>query len=131
MSKSIVIQVRDELRAIGVVKSEAEFCKDWLGRGEGYLRTLRFTQGQPSAAALVFCAGRLERLAAHVADSLTDDGVYWSQHFSLLARKCRAEMERNVLAWRDAGENPQLQLIADQYLQNLVVSLPTPCAGTV
>lgn len=118
MSKSIVEAVRDELRHVGAVKNEAEFCRDWLGKSECYLRTLRFTGGQPSAVALLFCADRLQRLALHLTDNLVVNGAYWAERFAQLAQGCRTEMERNALARSPVPQNRGLQNQAEKYLSN-------------
>ena len=52
--------VFDELRDIGVVSSGSDFSKDWLGRHEGYYRSLRSKQRKPSMYVLVSCACRLQ-----------------------------------------------------------------------
>lgn len=118
MPKSIVEAVRDELRQVGAVKTEAEFCRNWLGKSECYLRTLRFTGGQPSAAALLFCADRLQRLALHLKDNLVVNGAYWAERFGQLAQGCRVEMERNALARSPIPQNRGLQNQAWKYLSN-------------
>ena len=45
MSKLILETIRDELRTCSVIDGEGEFCRDWLGKSECYLRTLRFING--------------------------------------------------------------------------------------
>ena len=44
MSKVFINEVFELLISIRAVDSESEFSKDWLGRSECYLRTLRFKQ---------------------------------------------------------------------------------------
>ncbi|WP_411572355.1 DUF6626 family protein [Thioclava sp. A2] len=126
VSNSIVEAVRDELRQIGAVRNEAEFCRDWLGRGESYLRTLRFTGRQPSAAALLFCADRLQRLALHLSSNSVANGAYWAERFALLARDCRAEMERNALVRCPIPQNRVLQNQTGKYLSNHGGTVATP-----
>ena len=42
MSIRLVEHIRDELRGSGAIQNTPEFCTGWLGRSEGYIRTLRF-----------------------------------------------------------------------------------------
>ena len=42
MSIRLLEHIRDELRGSGAVQNTPEFCTSWLGRSEGYIRTLRF-----------------------------------------------------------------------------------------
>jgi len=43
-----------------VVSSESEFSKDWLGRSECYLRSLRFKGTTPSVGCVAICASKLQ-----------------------------------------------------------------------
>ena len=51
----------DFLRNVGIVKSESEFSEEWLGRGECYMRTLRFKNAHPSIGSIAVCAVRLQK----------------------------------------------------------------------
>ena len=42
--------------------SEREFCERWLGKSECYMRTLRFSQIEPSADALATVSNKLQVL---------------------------------------------------------------------
>ena len=59
MAKMILDEVRERLRAAGIVKSHKQFCELWLGKSECYLRGLRFNDITPSADALATCASQL------------------------------------------------------------------------
>lgn len=59
MKKSVINEVFEYLKQIKAVDSESEFSKDWLGRSESYLRTLRFKNAQPSVGTLAICASKL------------------------------------------------------------------------
>jgi hypothetical protein len=56
MSIRLLEHIRDELRGSGAVQNTPEFCTSWLGRSEGYIRTLRFpsTRTQCGSAKCVF-----------------------------------------------------------------------------
>jgi hypothetical protein len=78
-------EVYENLRRHGLVQSESEFSKDWLGRSECYLRNLRFNGLEPSISSIAVCASKLqyygERLAATKHTNLAAE-------FVLLAERC-------------------------------------------
>lgn len=118
MSNSIVENVKADLQQLGVVRNEAEFCREWLGRGEGYLRTLRFTGTLPSAAALAFCADRLERLAVHLRGNSDHTEAFWAVRFERLAEQCRCEQEERLLKRKACGLARAQQNAQPEYLSN-------------
>lgn len=59
MQKTVLNDVFEFLKEIDAVDSESEFSKDWLGRSECYMRTLRFKQAPPSIGTLAICANKL------------------------------------------------------------------------
>jgi len=63
MSRQILHEVRDVLRAADAIASEREFCERWLGKSECYMRTLRFSQIEPSADALATVSNKLKYYA--------------------------------------------------------------------
>ena len=48
MAINFLDEVYTQLEQLDLVSSRREFCEQWLGRAEGYVRTLRFYQCQPS-----------------------------------------------------------------------------------
>ena len=56
----VLNEVFELLKQIGAVHSESEFSRDWLGRSECYLRTLRFKRSTPSVGTLAICASKLQ-----------------------------------------------------------------------
>lgn len=52
MSTQLLEHLRDRLIAYGAVQNTPEFCRCWLGRSEGYIRTLRYHQSGPSIETL-------------------------------------------------------------------------------
>ena len=60
MRNTVLNEVFDTLRSHSLVRSENEFSKDWLGRSECYLRSLRFNGLQPSVASIAICASKLQ-----------------------------------------------------------------------
>jgi len=67
MGHNPINRVYASLRALDVVSSQAEFCKDWLGRSESYLRGLRFHQAEPAVSVVALCASRLQHYGEQLA----------------------------------------------------------------
>ena len=67
MTKKILNEIRDELIAMGLAQNEPEFCVAWLGRGIGYMRTLRHLSQEPSAEALAILAALAMHAIGYVA----------------------------------------------------------------
>lgn len=98
MSKPILEQIRDELRSCCVIDSEAEFCRDWLGKSECYLRTLRFINGEPSSDALTVCASKLNHYAQRLKHSAEQGHVDLASRFAQLASSCMSAVEQKALS---------------------------------
>lgn len=43
----------DDLRQLGLVRSQYDFSRDWLGQSESYYSSLKARKGKPSAEALL------------------------------------------------------------------------------
>jgi hypothetical protein len=65
----IIENICNQVIAEGLAESEGDFCIRWLCRSEGYMRTLRFRDLQPSADALAVCANKLAFYAAALSKS--------------------------------------------------------------
>ena len=48
MSIKLLEHIHAELKSAGFVRSIPEFCNAWLGRSEGYIRTLRYLPAEPA-----------------------------------------------------------------------------------
>ena len=59
MTKLMIENICNLVIAEGLAENEGDFCERWLCRAEGYMRTLRFRQLQPSVEALMTCADKL------------------------------------------------------------------------
>jgi hypothetical protein len=68
MKKSVIFEIFGELKQAELVQSEQEFCRNWLGRSECYLRTIRFKRAQPSLGTLAICADRLRQGSENMRD---------------------------------------------------------------
>lgn len=95
MTKMILNEVRDELIDMGLTENEPEFCVAWLGRGVGYMRTLRHLGQEPSAEALAILASKLDHYTQRLwrgGDSQAD----WAARFDVLHQHCRAALEQHA-----------------------------------
>ena len=119
--KTILTEVNAALREMGAVRGEQEFCTEWLGRAGGYMRTLRFTDTTPSAAALMYCAEQLEVLANA---SCADDDVN-AQRLAQLAAQCRAEMTDKL------HKQTGLRNLSVKYLSVRAGEIETPSSQSV
>ena len=57
----VLNEAYDFLKNAGVVSSEGEFSRDWLGHSDCYWRTLRFKNAHPSIGSVAVCASRLQK----------------------------------------------------------------------
>lgn len=95
MKTKILNEVRDELIAMGLAQNEPEFCVAWLGRGIGYMRTLRHLSQEPSAEALAILASKL----GHYTQRLWLAGecqAGWAARFDVLHQHCRTALEQHA-----------------------------------
>ena len=88
MSVKLLEHICDELRGSGAIQNTPEFCTGWLGRSEGYIRTLRFHGLEPSVEALSVCSHKLGHYADRLRDSDADTHKTWVQSFDRLKRLC-------------------------------------------
>ena len=103
MTKMILNEVRDELIDMGLARNEPEYCVAWLGRGVGYMRTLRHINQEPSAEALGILASKLD----HYTQRLWlagEDRSDWAARFDVLHQRCRAALEQHARdRWQEQG----------------------------
>lgn len=78
VTETVLKDVYKLLHSIDAVKSESEFSRDWLGRSECYLRTLRFKGTDASVGAVAICASKLQHYGIRMVDT---------QHHATLGRK--------------------------------------------
>ena len=88
MSRELLHEVRDTLRAADAIASEREFCERWLGENECYMRTLRLNTVESNADALATVSNKLKYYAKQMnakdVQHLRDLGV----EFERLAEAC-------------------------------------------
>lgn len=88
----VLIEVFDTLKRIGVVSSESEFSKDWLGRSECYLRSLRFNGLQPSVSSIAVCASKLQHYGRRM--RATEQHRQLGDEFIQLADQCHQHINK-------------------------------------
>lgn len=96
MSDLILERVRDTLMAAGLVQTRAEFCEQWLGKSECYLRTLRFNGLEPSAEALATLGSKLGYYANELARRGDSTSRHWAGVLNELRQGTQAALEIQV-----------------------------------
>ena len=101
MTVKLLECLRDELISCGVVQNTPEFCRAWLGRSEGYIRTLRNHGTGPSVETLAICSHKLGHYADRLRSSGDDGHVRLAEQFDRLKVLCdRAIAEHAESVWR-------------------------------
>ncbi|WP_198133314.1 DUF6626 family protein [Roseobacter sp. AzwK-3b] len=110
MTIRVLEAVRDELKTCHAIGSEREFCEQWLGKSECYIRTLRFNDLHPSADALMTCASKLGWYAGELQQSSELHHKHWAGVFGRLREDCVTAVEQSAhTKWRNAtasSKNP-------------------------
>lgn len=96
MQKTVINEVFDLLHTIKAVDSESEFSRDWLGRSECYLRTLRFKNAEPSVATIAICASKLQ----HYGNQLVGQQQHreLGERFLALSQQCHVQINQQSKA---------------------------------
>jgi len=101
MSIRLLEHIQSELKAAGVVSSTPEFCNGWLGRSEGYIRTLRYHDLDPSVAVLSVCSHKLGHYAQRLRDSSKAEYEATAQSFEQLKQLCEQAIAKQSQAiWK-------------------------------
>jgi len=96
MQKTVINEVFDLLKAIKAVDSESEFSRDWLGRSECYLRTLRFKGTKPSVATIAICASKLQHYGNQLIRQRQHKDL--GERFLALSQQCHAQINQQSRA---------------------------------
>ncbi|MBO6898134.1 MAG: hypothetical protein JJ868_12245 [Shimia sp.] len=86
MAKKVLSEVYAVLRSIGAVQSESEFSRDWLGRSECYMRTLRFKGCDASISSIAVCASKLQHYGTRMLN--TEQHRDLGKQFLQLSEQC-------------------------------------------
>tara|TARA_R110002020_G_scaffold319977_3_gene536002 strand:+ start:220 stop:546 length:327 start_codon:yes stop_codon:yes gene_type:complete len=98
MTIKLLEHLRDELIQSGAVQNTPEFCRCWLGRSEGYIRTLRYHGIEPSVETLAVCSNKLGFYADRLRDSELEQHLSWVGRFDDLKRLCDEALAVQVQA---------------------------------
>ena len=74
------------LREIGLVRGRSDFCTDWLGQSECYMRTITCKKAEPSLGVLAICASRLQKAGEQMVSSSQYGPI--GTRFIALSEKC-------------------------------------------
>ena len=98
MAKTVLDDVYQMLHAIGAVRSESEFSKDWLGRSDCYLRTLRFKRVPPSVGSIAICASKLQHYGQRMLSTTEHEQL--GRRFVSLSNACHQQINtQSKLQW--------------------------------
>ena len=101
MSIKLLEHIRDELISSGAAANTPEVCRAWLGRREGYIRTLRNHGTGPSMETLAVCAHKLGYYADRLRESEREDHRAWVERLDRLKLLCDTAIARQAEAvWR-------------------------------
>jgi hypothetical protein len=90
----VLNEVFTVLKRIGAVRSESEFSRDWLGRSECYLRSLRFNGLEPSVSSIAVCASKLQHYGKRM--RATEQHRALGDEFVELAEQCHKHINRTA-----------------------------------
>ena len=57
------------LKNAGLVRNESDFCQDFIGASEGYIRQLRFKNTEPSLRSIAVLGSRLQKAGEQMLSS--------------------------------------------------------------
>ena len=98
VQKTILNEVYDLLKSKQLVSSESEFSRDWLGRSECYLRTLRFKGTKPSVGCVAICASKLQHYGQRLIETAAHE--HMGKRFLQLSDACHAYINKQcTLTW--------------------------------
>lgn len=88
-----VQEIFEVLADIGLVRSQMEFSRIWLGKSPRYYSSLLARQQQPSLGTLTGLLFRLRNIMAHISDGETRSAIFLliqrlERHVALRAIRC-------------------------------------------
>ena len=102
MAETILNEVFEAVREMGLTRTESEFSVDWLGRSECYMRTLRFEKQPPSIATIAICASKLQHYGERMVR--TDKYKREGTKFLALSEQCHKAINADAEAtWLDTA----------------------------
>lgn len=103
MPKTTILEsIRDDLISWHVIRSEREFCEQWLGMSECYMRTLRHRKLDPSTRALATLSSKLGYHADELERNQQPDHLRQASQMRHAQRQLDAAIARMSLArWQE------------------------------
>ena len=96
MTVRLLEEVCDTLKGANLIQNECEFCEQWLAKSACYMRTLRFTDTEPSAEALATLGSKLGYYANELARRNEPTSKHWSLVLSGLRKQTQSALEVRV-----------------------------------
>ena len=84
------------LKNAGLVTTESDFCQDFLGTSEGYIRQLRFKKTEPSIRSIAVLGSRLQKAGEQMLSSPQFRPL--GLKFIALSEKCHELVNEDALA---------------------------------
>ncbi|AKH99219.1 hypothetical protein IMCC20628_00495 [Hoeflea sp. IMCC20628] len=103
MQKTVLNEIYELLRTHGLVRSESEFSREWLGRSDCYMRTLRFKGTEPSVGSIAICASKLQHYGKRLAEKKSQSQL--SGDFLRMSQECHLHINaRAEMTWQKRPE---------------------------
>ena len=80
------------LNKIGVVDTKREFCRDWLNRGDSYIRCLKHNQKPPSVSVIAMCSNKLKHYSEAFKRKTDNDSRKLASDFEVLSARLDSAM---------------------------------------
>jgi len=97
MAKTILTEVFEAVREMGLTRTESEFSVEWLGRSECYMRTLHFKCVKPSVGTLAICASKLQHYGQCM--TATEQHTQLGKRFIELSEQCHKQINTDAVGW--------------------------------
>jgi hypothetical protein len=95
MEPNLLEDTYEALLSLGAVKTKRHFCHYWLGRGDSYMRSLRFTSLEPSIDVISVLRSRLLYYAECYERQSNSSTYSISDGYRRLAEECSRFIEHH------------------------------------
>lgn len=96
MTKRLLEDVYTTLQTANLAANESQFCEQWLAKSACYMRTLRFTDTEPSAEALATLGSKLGYYANELARRDDATSKHWAGVLTELRGQTQSALEAKV-----------------------------------
>ena len=101
LRKMILDEAYVVLKNAGLVTTESDFCLDFIGTSEGYIRQLRFKKTEPSLRSIAVLGSRLQKAGEQMLSSPKFRTL--GLRFIALSERCHAEVNADAVELDLAG----------------------------